>query len=1039
MKELQKQENLDLLLEEMDSIVFKGALDNLETYDIEPIETEISEVSKNIRLNKISKIVYDKNEDNLDKFNSVFSALHSNKSDLVVILKGEKKHTDIYIGTKNTVSGNTKAYSSSETLRAAISGNFPGINLDNQLYSEDVEELLYSINSNSQKYISSISGVPSLKNDKGDDFIQGLEKIIDGMRGKEYFSVILATPVDRGILTDMELSYQSLYSALSPFESKQLTFSESDSSSVGESLSKGLSKSVAKSIGETKTITDSISQGSSITNSTSETKTKSYSRTFGANAIIVSTSSSFSLSKSKTLGKSETESETLTKSHSKASSVTDTDTLTNSNTKTASNTKTSSTTKTIQISEKNRSVSFLLEVLDEQLSRIRECKNYGMWNWSSYFIGANSIDVKLGTDLYSGILRGETSGIEKNSITLWDRNVRGNFKKLQNYISQLEHPVYKTPNKYEIEQILGTSLISTKEVAVAMSLPQKSLPGIPVLESVEFGRSVTQLSTDLNKKEKIKIGSIFNLGSIDNTLDVELDIDSFTSHTFVTGSTGAGKSNSIYLMLNKLRKEHDVPFLVIEPAKGEYKNVFGGDKRVNVFGTNPQVSEILRINPFSFTQSIHVTEHIDRLIEILNAVWPMYAAMPAILKDAVEQTYQSLGWDLVTSKCKYGDNIFPDFTDLMNILPKVIENSEYSAEIKSNYAGALITRVKSMTNGFYKLIFQKDEIEPSEIFDKSTIIDLSRVGSSETKSMLMGIVFLKLQEYRMSSGIKSNSTLKHITVLEEAHNLLKKTSSSQSQEGENLQGKSVEMISNAIAEMRTYGEGFIISDQAPGLLDQSVIRNTNTKIILRLPDFDDRNLVGKAANLNDEQICELARLRTGCAAVYQNNWQEAVLCQYDYYNNELFKGFNYTELHTLSDLRASVKKDLLQKLVRLHQEGIETINVNNIEQCNSYNMYYPELMSLIGKDGISTISALIQVFDLYSFIDRIPSSENIKVWGKKFYDELVKEFDQLDCNGDFLNQLFIVLIETIRLIKPENDLIITRYLDSLKQFSEGIK
>jgi len=120
---------------------------------------------------------------------------------------------------------------------------------------------------------------------------------------------------------------------------------------------------------------------------------------------------------------------------------------------------------------------------------------------------------------------------------------------------------------------------------------------------------------------------------------------------------------------------------------------------------------------------------------------------------------------------------------------------------------------------------------------------LSRVGSMETKSLLMGILVMKLQEYRMcSSGM--NSRLRHVTVLEEAHNLLRKTSAEQSQEGANLQGKSVEMLANAIAEMRTYGEGFIIADQAPGLLDMSVIRNTNTKIILRLPDEEDRKLVG---------------------------------------------------------------------------------------------------------------------------------------------------------------------------------------------------
>ena len=125
------------------------------------------------------------------------------------------------------------------------------------------------------------------------------------------------------------------------------------------------------------------------------------------------------------------------------------------------------------------------------------------------------------------------------------------------------------------------------------------------------------------------------------------------------------------------------------------------------------------------------------------------------------------------------------------------------------------------------------------------------------------------------------SPLKHVTVLEEAHNILRRTQTAQSSESSNLLGKSVEMLANSIAEMRTYGEGFVIADQAPGLMDMAVIRNTNTKIILRLPDLEDRELVGRAAGLNDDQILELSRLKTFVAAVYQNNWLEPVLCNID--------------------------------------------------------------------------------------------------------------------------------------------------------------
>lgn len=199
---------------------------------------------------------------------------------------------------------------------------------------------------------------------------------------------------------------------------------------------------------------------------------------------------------------------------------------------------------------------------------------------------------------------------------------------------------------------------------------------------------------------------------------------------------------------------------------------------------------------------------------------------------------------------------------------------------------------KRLANGINGMIFTCDEISEEELFDENVIVDLSRVGSLETKSLIMGMLVLKLQEYRMA-GNMMNVELNHMTVLEEAHNLLRKTSTEQTSESGNLAEKSVEMLTNAIAEMRTYGEGFIIADQAPGLLDMAVIRNTNTKIIMRLPDQTDRELVGKAANLNDDQITELAKLPCGVAAIYQNEWVQPVLCKIDKHKTSDKKQIDY--------------------------------------------------------------------------------------------------------------------------------------------------
>ena len=402
------------------------------------------------------------------------------------------------------------------------------------------------------------------------------------------------------------------------------------------------------------------------------------------------------------------------------------------------------------------------------------------------------------------------------------------------------------------------------------------------------------------------------MGSNDPESPVKLDLNSFTSHCFITGSTGSGKSNTSYCLLEEFIR-NNIPFLIIEPAKGEYKEEFGALEDINIYTTNPYIAQMLKLNPFRFDPHIHVLEHLDRLIEIFNACWEMYAAMPAILKDAIERIYVDKGWDLQNSVyLRDGDPEYPTFNDLMVTLPTIINSSSYSADTKGDYTGALVTRVSSLTKGISGQIFCDNyDISDEILFDRNTIVDLSRVGSTETKSLIMGILVLKLTEHRMANADQANSDLRHVTVLEEAHNLLKKTTPGQ--QGSNVIGKSVEMICNSIAEMRTYGEGFIIIDQSPTAVDIAAIKNTNTKIIMRLPEKNDCEAVGNAAGLNEDQIKELSRLSTGSAVVMQNNWLEAVLTQVNASSREYTRPIKAVSYDEVQELRGLVVKNLLKQ------------------------------------------------------------------------------------------------------------------------------
>jgi hypothetical protein len=188
-------------------------------------------------------------------------------------------------------------------------------------------------------------------------------------------------------------------------------------------------------------------------------------------------------------------------------------------------------------------------------------------------------------------------------------------------------------------------------------------------------------------------------------------------------------------------------------------------------------------------------------------------------------------------------------------------------------------------------------------------------------------------------------------------------------EGSNVAGKSVEMISNAIAEMRTYGEGFIIVDQSPGAVDISAIRNTNTKIIMRLPEGDDRKVAGKSAAMKDFQIDEIAKLPTGVAVVYQNDWEEPVLCKVEMYNGKRHK-YEFKGASAIEGIKKP-SMDLIKFLICGRVKEAVEFNIDRI---------FNELSHI----NISTGNKIL----IYQALDEYNETQKTTLWSNGRFKEL---------------------------------------------------
>ena len=990
------------IMSKVDLIVNKTYLPQLDTCRIVD-EEEIAvsyDISEHACFFQITELVFDKEEDTAQKLASVYSTAASLNASLAMIVRGYADgHVKLYLGCCNEKSRLNSAYSKANAIYHSFTSNFPGSIHDDKNYILDGNSTRIMVNDcfdGELRAIASVSCIGSRrvrqKNEKENPLFQGMEKVIETMNGREYSMIVLAQPISLANLEAVQRELEGLYTQLSVFSKLSYSVMSSEARTLSEAASVTISRNIAESR------SSSLSVGESVTHSKSDGSFASV----GAGAVFggVAAGKNYSTSEGDSKSVNATESKSESRGQSEGSGETKGEALS------------SNRGNTIQLNLENKQIKEILDDISRQLQRLKNGAGIGLFATAAYFLTSSVSESNAMASTYKALISGDNTSIERSGINVWSGV---EYNQVCNYLKRFHHPVFElSPQTGEAISKTATTatLVTSEELAMHMGLPQKSLNGILIRDSVSFGRNIMSLNKERCSRNVLPLGHIYHLGHKQDQ-EAELDIGSLTMHTFITGTTGAGKSNTIFRMLEGISAvQPETHFMVIEPAKGEYKAVFGSRPDVQVYGTNPRVTHLLRLNPFRFQTNVHVLEHIDRLMSVFTVCWPLEAAMPAILKQAIERAYMVAGWDLRTSVNKISSHLYPTFEDVMNEVNEIMDESDYSGDNKGDYKGALCTRLRELTTGLNHMIFSNNDLMDWELFDENVIIDLSRLGSSESKSLIMGLLVIRMQEYRQSIGRPNTKTLNHVTVLEEAHHLLKRVDGRQ--DSSNLVARSVEMLGNSLAEMRGYGEGFIIADQAPGLMDLSVIRNTNTKIIMRLPMLEDRKLVGKAATLNDMQVDELAKLPTGVATVYQNDWIEAVLVQMACYSDgeeiyeeqsefEAFLNEDYDEMMLLDAIKY---KDGIEHMVE--EWGNDAVDC--IAEKNWSTKVKKQVIEYIEHDEEDQLDRLGRVaYELFNMQEVVykATTESLEAWKEDVFKMLVPSIENFEENDKNLILLLI--------------------------------
>jgi hypothetical protein len=423
------------------------------------------------------------------------------------------------------------------------------------------------------------------------------------------------------------------------------------------------------------------------------------------------------------------------------------------------------------------------------------------------------------------------------------------------------------------------SLINSKDLSNYVHFPSEEFPGFMIRPFARFN-----VSLDESKKTGIVIGKVLDQR---RKLDswYRIPKDEMKKHSLIVGTTGSGKTNTVFYILMELSKQN-IPFLVIEPVKTEYRKLLYGEqfkKDLQVFTLGDNNVSPFRLNPFKVTPGISVQTHLDLLKSVFNASFYMWGPLPHVLERCLHEIYLDKGWDLSSNNNTrgYHRNANPTLTDLYNKVDEVVDRLGYSPETTMELKSSLKTRVNSLRIGGKGLMLDtRSSIDFSKLMSRSTVLELETLGDDEEKSFIMGIILTMIYEYYVSKGIPDEKKLTHITVIEEAHRLLSNFGPANPYTG-NMKGKAVETFTNILSEIRTYGEGLLIVDQIPAKLTSDVIKNTNLKIMHRIVSEDDRKIMTASMNIDDMESRKVTSLGKGEAVVYSEGDDGAYNIQVD--------------------------------------------------------------------------------------------------------------------------------------------------------------
>lgn len=800
----------------------------------------------------------------------LFSCHLPEKVQIIFLIHGDGEKVNLYLGIKRL--DESSAFGSddmlAENITMYLNTLLPG---SKAKYIEDLDKvgnsIVDEINDKKYRYLYALSGIPSMIQKEGEENLDSINTLIGPLSRKRFVYYVVADPVNEYDVNDKMIKCLEMAGKIESVKSYNI--SETDNTSV--------------TIGSNNSFSETITESNATAVNRKGKKHHFWCKcmsTIGLGDFIDQSTN------------------TITNGISRG----------NSHAEINNNTQGFSTTKSMTLV--NKCAEHAANNMSLHAKRYENGLALGMWNVGVYLLSDESYVAQNAAMQLRSIVSGVNSSLEpirihNISYLLKAKGISSNmltaissFSSLPIVINTLDGNSVKSNFDCKNENI--TTCLTTEELSSFINLPQKSVPGISVVEN-SFDFSLTP-QKDCNSTN-IDIGQLLYSG-VESNINVYLPLDTLSRHALVCGVNGSGKTNTVLSVLDGFMKAYR-PFFVIEPAKTEYvdwaieynKTVKDPKKKIKIFipgceryakgGITP---DKLQLNPFEVinlpNSEMRVLSHIDRLKATFASAFPMQDILPVIMEHLLYKLYtdkhQMLDKD---DKANYMKKGFPTLTTVnAPFIDELMSDIGYAKENTQNISAALRTRFQSLKYGWKnellnneklsgktwnndKKAWENNEMTWEELFGSPVVVNLSYAGDDQDRAFIMSLLLQFLYDYRIAESetgkVDFNSNkCRHLVVVEEAHRVMANCLNP-----ELPQYKSGQMFSNFLSEVRAYGQGMMVVDQVPTRLIEDAIKNTNVKIIHKLVASDDSQRIAECIGLTPEQQKVIAKLSIGQAVL----------------------------------------------------------------------------------------------------------------------------------------------------------------------------